>query len=577
MSMGREDQFPRLWELEDNWMGLISPRCIPAVALLLFGITVSWLTGMIMCSGLMRCKCLQRANAQANLVLCELKVLDNMPLQRHRKEKEPLCWPAVALMIIVIVCNVWAVMNRNSNWKLTTSIMIDQATRLKANALELRDDSTRLGDTVSNMSTAFTDIANCKHNPTMSWVGHMALNSSVALVPTVNTFKETVEDIPGVCDEFVDMLKRNEAMAVWMPCLPLVIMVVLCVLMTTEICFTRYFASSSTARFQDKGLGLCAGVFQLMIFLVAVICSCLLSILIGLSQMCDEIDDNVLTYATEFANQSHEIVLNTTRFYIKGDVYNPLLGLGNDVQKYINTVRDLWHEFKPGIVDPQSLSCPALRQIDVDGIRDVAVETLGTAREILNATNIYSYYEETIHKGICNHVPESGGQFIAFQVLIGLICFPICAIFTHHYLSHHVGNQGEPWTEDEVDTDSDGTTKSGAARGISRTAQANDSWRMVRNSNHVGHDLPGSGQAYTLVAAKAHADGIGAAAFTQDLWREHPRYAEGVFWFHSQVDSTDKVSKRTPCEDGAQNLYWREVPLQPSTGSVRDLEHKLVA
>merc|ERR1719382_1093609 len=106
----------------------------------------------------------------------------------------------------------------------------------------------------------------------------------------------------------------------------MIIMSLIAVGMLAEVLFTRYYGSAKMAKYEDKGLAVCGGVFVLIIAVVASSCAALLSGLIGMAQLCDNIDTNLVEYVRQmaFKNNVDPIFVNMTRHYLWDDVYNPL-------------------------------------------------------------------------------------------------------------------------------------------------------------------------------------------------------------------------------------------------------------
>jgi len=186
----------------------------------------------------------------------------------------------------------------------------------------------------------------------------------------------------------------------------------------------------------------------------------LLSTTIGVSQVCNDIDANFIRYGEELSvmNEDNGVIANATRFYLRGDIFNPLVYYADLIENYIEAVQELYKELKTTVIIPQGYTCSAVLELDVPGIYTVVRSATGTARGVLNTTNIYPYYEETVRGYICNHVPSSVGIFLMWQVLIGLVFFPLTAVATHQYL-HHASVQKKMLLEDAREggaCDSDG-------------------------------------------------------------------------------------------------------------------------
>jgi len=491
-----------LWQAKERPASLITPRCLPAVALLLLGLAVAVSTGVALCEGLVRCACCRRTartfsadsldggegagrrgpleerseattgtgqSTGSVLTLCQLDWVDGEAAGTSRVGKEPRAVPVVLLAGLVVFCSAWAVHSRYENWEVTREILADQLQHLKNDSEQLSQQTLLLNYTASNLSFAFDQISRCKHNPVMSMVGRFAVNSTKELANVVHNFQDGVKDAPVEVDKAQEKLVRYSAGAVWFPCAPMLIMSIFALIMLAEVFIARFFGSPATARCENKGLAICAIFFVLIIIFVAATCAAILSVLIGSAQICSDIDQNVVDFVNaevEAAEVGH-LFANVSRFYVLGDVYNPLNQFADDIHEYIQNVLDIWREYHESIVKPQSLSCKPLGDLDkdIEGIRDVVLANLRTARGLFSAANTYRYYRETVHGGICNQMPKSLGQYCIQQALVGLILFPLCAMFTHNYLAHHVSKRRFILSEFEFwqgDTTDDGDTEVGA-------------------------------------------------------------------------------------------------------------------
>mmetsp|Transcript_102348 Transcript_102348/g.278203 ORF Transcript_102348/g.278203 Transcript_102348/m.278203 type:complete len:245 (+) Transcript_102348:3-737(+) len=209
-----------------------------------------------------------------------------------------------------------------------------------------------------------------------------------------------------------------------------------------EVVSARY--SFCLSRRAERSSAFYAFFFVPTIGLLALIFACMLSSIIGLSQICRDVDDNFIRYAEDLSilHGDHGTIANVARFYLRGDIFNPLDHYADLIENYIDAVHEVYKEFKTLVIIPQGYTCSALHELDVPGIHAVVRAVIGTARGVLNATNVYPYYQESIRGYVCNHVPSAVGTFLVWQVLVGLFFFPLTAVATHQYL-HHATAQKE--------------------------------------------------------------------------------------------------------------------------------------
>ncbi|CAK0864909.1 unnamed protein product [Prorocentrum cordatum] len=264
----------------------------------------------------------------------------------------------------------------------------------------------------------------------MSMIGGLAVNSTYDLATSVSNFRSELETVPRKIDSIELEIRSfqagdgdEEGTAVYLPCAPMLLMSLIAAGMLAEVLLTRYYGSAKTAKYEEKGLAVCAGVFVLIIAVVAVTCAALLSGVIGVAQQCDDIDQNLVEYLQHETRHSNldPIFMNITRHYLLDDVYNPLGQFADEIFTYVETVEELVDEYNQSIVYPQSLSCKPLNDLNVNHIGRVTKETLAVARDLFNATNVYPYYQEIVHNGVCNHMPRSLGLFCLQQVVAPML------------------------------------------------------------------------------------------------------------------------------------------------------------
>jgi hypothetical protein len=377
--------------------------------------------------------------ADHNTTICGLQWVDVEPPTRHKGDKEPSVVPVTVFLVLVFIVSFWAVLSRRDNWNVSAEIISRTVARAKCNAQDLQNATFKLNDTVQNLSHGFQMVADCERNPLMSMIGSLAVNSTAEIVDIVDLFHESVKDVPAQLDEFQEAVDNSTNAAVWLPCVPLLVVGFFCVVLGAEVIASRYFASGTTAAYEDRALAFCAGFIVLIIVITTIFTSGALSMLVGVGQICSDIDGNMLIYAEITADTENVTdVSNIVRHYVKGDIFNPLALYAETVRTYVDTIEDLYHQYKSLVVNPQSISCPPLKLLNIDWVRDELTGVLNITTDILEAENVYPYYHEIIQTGVCNHLSGSLGVFLVQQVIVGLILFPLCAMSTHKFLSHHV-------------------------------------------------------------------------------------------------------------------------------------------
>jgi len=443
-SMGDPDRYPRLWELRDRWHQLpLSPTCRPAAALLVVGLAVAHLTGVAMCNRFLDCVWCSRRSPDGPFVFCAVqRRKDESPSERWSRGGRRCIWPAGAAVMVFVICAAGLV-TRSSNWEKGVHIISAQVRHLSDNSANLLNRTQQLNDTASNLSTVVQKMAKCKRNPLMSHVGSRFVDATTDLAHMVHVFDKSIRDVKNEAIRFRDrQQEQGHYVWVWWMCFPLVLMCVLSLAMMVEVVSARY--SFCLSRRAERSSAFYAFFFVPTIGLLALIFACMLSSIIGLSQICRDVDDNFIRYAEDLSilHGDHGTIANVARFYLRGDIFNPLDHYADLIENYIDAVHEVYKEFKTLVIIPQGYTCSALHELDVPGIHAVVRAVIGTARGVLNATNVYPYYQESIRGYVCNHVPSAVGTFLVWQVLVGLFFFPLTAVATHQYL-HHATAQKE--------------------------------------------------------------------------------------------------------------------------------------
>lgn len=443
-SMGSPDQFPKLWELRDRWHRLpLSPHCKPAAALLVIGLAVAHLTGVAMCNRFLGCILCQQRSPDEHYIFCAVHRTNSDTLDEKGVRGVRRCiLPAGAAIMVFVLC-ACGLVTRSSNYEKTEYILSAQVRHLRDNSADLLNRTHQLNYTASNLSVVVQNIASCGRNPLMSHVGRRFVNATVNLAHMIHLFDKGIRDVNDAAARFRDTLEeQGHYVLVWWLCFPLVLMSVLSLAMLVEVVSARF--SCCLSRRAERSSAFCALFFVPTIGLLALIFACTLSAIIGVSQVCHDIDGNVIRYAEELSvwHEDNGTIANVTRFYVRGDVFNPLDHYADLIEKYIDAVHEIYYEFETLVVIPQAYTCSAVRELDVPGIHRVVRSVIRTARGVLNATNIYPYYEEGVRGYVCTHVPSAVGTYLIWQVLVGLVFFPLTAVATHQYL-HHASLQKE--------------------------------------------------------------------------------------------------------------------------------------
>jgi len=255
----------------------------------------------------------------------------------------------------------------------------------------------------------------------------------------------------------------------------------ICVLVTLEAISARCFGSSSCANCIDCGLKLVSLVFFAVIVLISVIVAAELAACIVVSVFCKDVDENSLSYIQMAVGGNktdpYSDAYNASRYYIRGDMYNPILGYAESADQFITQIVELYKDFRYEL-KVVGMMCPDINDINLETIGLEAEGILDKSREVLKGTNIYPYYSGIVRQGACNRFMASLGWIILFQTTTGLVCFPVCILMVHRYLVHFAawkrfedeeeesssseeeeGEDGEDRSNTEEDVETNGVAK----------------------------------------------------------------------------------------------------------------------
>jgi len=286
----------------------------------------------------------------------------------------------------------------------------------------------------------------------------LADESLANYVDQVTQLYRAVRRLPGIMEACAFVFLDNTKAIVWIPLIPVLLVSCICFLILIEGIAARCFNSSAFADCVDCGLKCASLLFFVVIVITAAIAAVELAVCVTLSVFCMDVDENTLSYV-QMAVGGNETdpysdAYNASRYYIKGDMYNPISSYAEAAEKYISQVTDIYKDLE-GELQMVSKLCPGVSQIDLETIGGQAETILGKVRGLLNGTNVYPYYDGIVRKGACLRVVASLGWIVFFQVAMGLICFPVCILMTHYFLvkfaiwKHFVDDEGESSDSEE--------------------------------------------------------------------------------------------------------------------------------
>merc|ERR1740120_516362 len=117
------------------------------------------------------------------------------------------------------------------------------------------------------------------------------------------------------------------------------------------------------------------------------------------------------------------------------------------IYQYLNMSNVQDNKDAPGSV------CPTLNEISLAQVIPPVKDTLREIKRLLRASNIYPYYDGVVHQVVCGSVVDTLGWTVVTQAIVGLVCFPVCAVLTHRFLSSWADWKSKMESDDEDDTE----------------------------------------------------------------------------------------------------------------------------
>jgi len=265
----------------------------------------------------------------------------------------------------------------------------------------------------------------------------------------VSNYTHMTQPIPPQIEAAQDWVKTHDRDLSFAPNIPLVLLGTICLIILGEALITICVGTSSCARCVDCNLRVASVAFVLLIIAVATAIAAGSTISITVSHACMNPDVNTLAYAKYYGNSS--TVDDVTKFYLTGDVVNPVVTMADMAKKYIVGLLNVYHNFQAGIDFVEGL-CSQPDALNLTKVGEEAIFVLATAKGVLRARNIWPYYEKVVREGVCHDLIRSLTNMVLLQGLVGLILFPVCAIMTHRFLVRW--SDWEEFVEDGGDDDS---------------------------------------------------------------------------------------------------------------------------
>lgn len=300
---------------------------------------------------------------------------------------------------------------------------------------------------------------------------HMADEALANYVHQVQQLYQAVRKLPFYIEVIAYLFVNNIQAIIWVPLIPTLLVSIICLLILIEAIAARCFNSSMLADCVDCGLKVASILFFLVIVVVAAIAAVELAACVTASVFCMHVDENSLEYI-QMAVGGNETdpysdAYNASRYYVRGDMYNPIVGYAEAADKYITQVVDIYKDVEDQI-SMVGKFCPGINDINVEAIGAEAESILGHVRRILNGTNVYPYYEGIVRNGACQRIVASLGWIVLFQIVMGIVLFPVCILVAHFFLVRfatwkHFVDDDRGSSDSEEDSDGEEDEDSGKA------------------------------------------------------------------------------------------------------------------
>jgi hypothetical protein len=358
----------------------------------------------------------------------------------------------IAATVTLLLCAV-SYKVRLSRFTETHQIIETKFDELENDVLQVVSSTIETNDTIASLRSEIMDAINsCSVVPSTLREEIQAQTRSVMEPYTdlVQEYAAMIEPLPGLYEDAHRTVHSMYPFIAFAPLVPTLVVGLICLLMVGEGLLTAcvghsgFHHLSAVARCEDWGLRLSSSFMALVVLAIAIFSAVELEAAFLSAKFCVNVDENVL----DLASEQPEVVYNLTRHYVVGDVYNPILIQGSTIRKYALTVLYLWGRIK---TSPLGGACTSLEDISVEQTARRARTLWRRARKIMRIANIYPVYDEIVHDGLCGSMLHALGSVILFQTVVCLVCFPICAVLTHRFLSR--------WADWKAQAEADGVTK----------------------------------------------------------------------------------------------------------------------
>jgi len=367
-------------------------------------------------------------------------------LPREEVQDEPSVCPMLSVAGATLVLNLILIAQRSATYRVTTGIADETTDHLLRDIRTVEQQASVINRTVRELEYRLRIAPqSCRGvgDGTKQTMMDKADGAMDQYCDKVEDFYKQIKPLPTKVEEAKEFMHRFFPWLKWGPLIPVIAMTLVNAFMVLEAVLTRCFGTSTLAREEDLAMHFAAVLFFLVIVFVAAISAAEVAVGIAASLFCDNVDDNILQYGAFFLTNhtnlpasERELMMNLSTFYISGRGTSPLNTKAMTLKKYVKAIilyykLDVIQDNKQA---PQEI-CPAFQNISASDVLLPAKYTLHNMSQILRASNIYPYYHGVVHEIFCGSIIATLGWTVITQAIVGLICFPACAILTHRFLS----------------------------------------------------------------------------------------------------------------------------------------------
>lgn len=409
--------------------------CLPAVLLLLLGILLATLTFFCVCCHFWQCHFCGCGTWTFNPVSSAQKEL---PQKGTKQQAYRYTHPVALIIIVLLLCVVCMAgfIVRKKQWDKTSKDIDDEVTHLIKNLDGVLANLQHLNETGTTLNNKFEAMAHgCPWNPLMMKLGGLLHKATSSFVDNIVSTEATITELNEIVPSIPETMQTYRSLLVWIPLIPLLLVTVACLLMLVGVLCTRYCSNPSlhgTPTFHGlmtAGSLLLVGVMIVLILVVAV----QLAFNVALSSICANIDDTTVQLAGAIKVHNSSIVSNIARFYIKGDIYNPLHQVLELAKVYFDEVVYFYKKIR-WLFKASAISCHDMREIEMDNIAKEIKSVVHNVTKLLDAKNLYPYWKNTSQDIVCGRITGQLSVLILVQFIAGFLLFPLSICLAQRYL-----------------------------------------------------------------------------------------------------------------------------------------------